>query len=329
MDAPLQVLLATYNGERFVEEQLQSLLAQTYSDFEILASDDCSSDSTPDILQKYAKADQRVRILHSGRRFGGARDHFFWLLTQATSPYVAFSDQDDLWLSDKLALGMEKMEQLEKEHGATTPLLVFSDLAVAGEDLSVIHPSLYAYSGADPSRTKLPNLLAQNFVPGCVMLANRQLYHDVFTLPNEIEAVGMHDWWLILTASALGHIGYVDGATMLYRQHGHNSVGAHSGQATDIVRQLGSYASKLLPNSTQLDSIDLRLVQAAAFANAYADVLAPEDVQLCRELSTLLDRSPIDRVLWCHKHDVTNATLVMRLGLDWELLLYEAGRRHS
>jgi len=137
--------------------------------------------------------------------------------------------------------------------------------------------------------------------------------------------VEMHDWWLMLTAAALGHIGYVDQPTSLYRQHGDNSMGASSGSLVDIVRNLGAYATVLLPNEQQLEAVDIRMRQAGAFAETYRDQLDERDRVLCEELSRLLDLSPIERLRWCHDHDVHNATPVMRLGMAWELALYDLG----
>lgn len=319
--------MATYNGERFVETQLESILAQTHADFELLVSDDCSTDATRDILQRFADADGRVRLVDAGRRFGGARDNFLWLLSQATAPYIAFCDQDDLWLPEKVELGLNALHELEGTWGTDAPLLAFSDVAVAAEDLSVIDPSFLSYSGLDPRHSGLGHLLVQNLAPGCTIVANRALYHDALRIPEDVSPVIMHDWWLMLTASALGHIGFVDEPTMLYRQHANNSVGAVKESALSILGRLGTYAERLVPTGAQLDTVDARLRQAGSFATTYANLLCEEDRRLCDGFASLLDRSPVGRLAWCHSHGVCNSTAIMQLGLDWELLLYDLGRR--
>ena len=326
MSATVQVLLATYNGERYIATQLESILVQDYADFEILVSDDCSTDGTLAVVQRYADLDARIRIVDNTVRYGNARDNFFSLLNRATAPYVAFCDQDDLWLPDKLAVEMAEMCHLETLYGADAPLLVFSDLAVAEEDLSVKAPSVLAYSGADPTRLSLANLMSQNTAAGCTIVANRVLYHDTLQLPEDMSAVGMHDWWLMLTAAAFGHIGYVNQPTSLYRQHGDNSVGASSGSPADIVRNLRAYADMLIPNEQQLDAVEIRVRQAAAFSRAYDGQLSARDRELCEGLSHLLELPPLARLHWCHQHDVHNATPVMRLGMAWEIALYDWGR---
>lgn len=330
MGCQVQILLATYNGGEYIARQLESLLVQTYEDFEILVSDDGSKDDTLQTVRRYAEADQRIRILHDERGpHGGARDNFLWLMSQATAPYISFCDQDDVWLSDKLATELAEVQRLEEEYGADVPLLAFSDLAVVDENLEVVNPSFMKYAGLDPQRTSLANLLAQNVSPGCVMVVNHALYSEACRLPEDLSSMAMHDWWLMLTAAALGHIGFVDQPTMLYRQHGDNEVGAESNTAAGIVRRLGTFADHLLPNATQLDGVDLRLAQARAFAETYADVLSDEQRQLCTEFADLLRLAPAARVRWCHEHDVLNATPMMRLGMDWELFLYEQGRKSA
>ena len=329
MSASVQILLASYNGEAYIGNQLESILVQDYQDFEILVSDDGSQDETVQVVRRYAHADSRIRLVSEGTSHGGACGNFLSLVEQATAPYIAFCDQDDVWLPDKLSLELEKMHQLEEAHGSDVPLLVFTDLAVVDEALEVVSPSFMRYSGFDPQRVSLANLLAQNVSPGCVMLANRALYHDALRLPESHEDIIMHDWWFMLTASALGHLGFVDKATMLYRQHGNNTVGAEANTAPGIAGRLETFATKFVPAEAQLDGVDMRLAQAQAYVDAYADKLTLRDARLCKEFAGLLSLSPAERVRWCHAHDVQNATPMMRLGMDWELFLYEQGRKAS
>lgn len=323
----VQILMATYNGAPYVARQIESIMIQDLQDWSLLVSDDSSRDDTVEVVERYASADARMRLLDGGTH-GGARNNFLYLLSQATAPYVAFSDQDDVWLPDKLASEFREMRRLEGLYGVDVPLLVFSDLAVVDEGLEIIAPSFLAYSGLDPQRTSLANLLAQNVAPGCVILANRALYREALRIPTDVSAVSMHDWWLMLTAAALGHIGFVKSPTMLYRQHGDNEVGAVSGSARDIVRNIGAYARKLLPNERQLEGIDIRVRQARAFLETYDDVLSQEDRILCEGFASLLDKAPAERVRWCHEHDALNASPAMRLGMDWELCLYDVARNH-
>jgi glycosyltransferase involved in cell wall biosynthesis len=139
----VQVLLATYNGERFLREQIDSILAQTLPGVSILARDDGSNDSTPQILEDYGRrSPDRFRILPTVTPTGSARDNFLALLHASEAPYIAFADQDDVWLPQKLERQMNAMHGLEQRYGTSTPLLVFSDLRVVSDDLtSIARPS--------------------------------------------------------------------------------------------------------------------------------------------------------------------------------------------
>lgn len=119
--------MATYNGEAYLDEQIQSILAQDTPYWHLTVSDDGSTDRTPEILEKYVRNyPEKISRVYSGKRFGSARDHFFWLMSQCKAEYMQFSDQDDVWHSDKVRLLQEAMEKAEIDYGAGSPLLVFS-----------------------------------------------------------------------------------------------------------------------------------------------------------------------------------------------------------
>jgi glycosyltransferase involved in cell wall biosynthesis len=128
------ILLATYNGERYLREQIDSLLAQTHP-VRVLARDDGSRDGTVSILRDYAERwPQRFALLEDDSGTGHAKWNFLRLTDTAVQipgiDYLAFADQDDVWMPEKIELEMKAMRQLEKRYGATVPLLVFSDLSV-------------------------------------------------------------------------------------------------------------------------------------------------------------------------------------------------------
>ena len=138
MAASIQILLASFNGERFIGRQLESLLAQSYRNWELLLSDDLSQDATTAIVARYAAQDSRICDVGNTHAHGNARDNFFDLVERATAPYLAFCDQDDVWLIDKREREMAEMRRLEEQYGKEVPLLVFSDLAVVDESLEVL-----------------------------------------------------------------------------------------------------------------------------------------------------------------------------------------------
>ncbi len=221
------ILLASYNGIRFIENQLKSIQAQTVQDWTLLIRDDGSVDGTVEVIEKYAQADDRICIVRDRLGRLGVVGNFAELMRIACAEgaeFVLFSDQDDVWLPNKIAEEMGYLKALESQYGRDTPLLVYSDLEVVTEDLRRVHPSYMSYQKlVHESREPLKVLLTQNFVTGCATLVNRPLLELAVPVPS--EAI-MHDWWLALCAAACGKVGYLPHATVRYRQHQANRIGA-------------------------------------------------------------------------------------------------------
>ncbi len=221
----LDILLATYQGAAFLREQLDSLAAQTYQDFRIVVRDDGSTDETVAILDQFSIAHPgRIVVLPlSGDRLG-ASGSFAHLLAESRARYVMFCDQDDIWLPDKIELTLGAMEALESVHGQQMPLLACTDLKVVNHQLGLIDQSLWHFQRIHPERLRrLSRVLVQNFATGCTVMINRALADLALPVPNEAM---MHDWWLALVATRFGKVHVLPKATVLYRQHGRNDVGA-------------------------------------------------------------------------------------------------------
>ncbi len=221
--ATVEILMATYNAGDFLSEQVESILGQSYSDWRLLVRDDGSDDETPVTLDAYAKRyPQKIRLLRPGCG-EGAVNNFSALLQKSTSPYVMFSDHDDCWLPAKIEKSMEVMKKAEKQRSKDVPILVYSDLKTADENLNILGDSYFAYQGLNPHRNQLRHLLVQNVALGCTMLLNRALIEKVASIPS--TAV-MHDHWIALVAQAFGEMVYFDEPLLLYRQHGRNIYGS-------------------------------------------------------------------------------------------------------
>ncbi len=222
----IAIVLAVYNGSRFLAEQLDSLVAQSETAWDLYVRDDGSSDQSLNILAAYTVRDARFHLLSDGLGNLGVTNNFAILMTLnalASHSYIAFSDQDDVWLGHKLSSLMQMMRKMEDQYPGM-PLLVYSDMSVVDVNLNLIFPSFMKYQGikheaSDPLRV----LLTQNFVAGCTIMVNRRLLDIALPIP---EKVLMHDWWLALCAAVFGYIGYIDKPLVKYRQHGNNEVGA-------------------------------------------------------------------------------------------------------
>lgn len=218
----LQILLATYNSEKFLREQLDSILAQDHQDFQLLMRDAGSTDSTLDIIKSYVER-YPEKIFYIGQSKDNACRNFSHLLAVSDADLIMFSDHDDVWMPDKISRTLNKYMQAEKVYGKECPILVFTDSAVTDKNLNILNNSMFSYQKLDPENTSFIRLTVQNTASGNSMLINRSLKELAVPLPQ--EAV-MHDHYLMLTAAAMGKIILLNEPTLLYRQHDDNVFGA-------------------------------------------------------------------------------------------------------
>ncbi len=220
----VDILLATYNGEVHLEEQIESLISQDFHGWRLLVRDDGSRDGTLDILSFYAqKYGEKITIVSNGGGNLGPAANFSELMVHSDADYVMWCDQDDLWMPEKIRATLEKMRAMEDEFGNDTPLLVHTNFKVADGGLTVLAESGWQYQKTDPQNDSFARLLVQNVVTGCTAMLNKALCDLVRPIPR---GALMHDHWVALTAAAFGEIGYLSEPTLLYRQHGCNQVGA-------------------------------------------------------------------------------------------------------
>lgn len=220
----ISILMATYNGGKFIAEQIESLINQTLTEWKLFINDDGSDDDTIRIVNSYQKKDPRIQLLPSTAHNLGARDNFAHLMQTTKAGYIMFCDQDDVWLPEKVQLTFELMQKCEGDYGPQTPLLVHTDCRVVGLQQQTLAPSFSQYQRMKHvEENPLRILLTQNFVTGCTVMINRALLNIALPVPR--EAV-MHDWWLALVAASAGRIRFLEQPTVLYRQHQQNVAGA-------------------------------------------------------------------------------------------------------
>jgi len=275
----ISILLASYNGERFIAEQIRSLLSQAVQDFKLYINDDKSTDSTWEIISNLAVENpEKVVISQNEMNSGGAKQNFLKMMVDIKDDYVMLCDQDDVWLSDKIEKTLAKMVEMEREHGAETPLLVHTDLCLVDENLKTVSPSYRLAMNADFSKTSLRNMVSQTTVAGCAIMYNRALADKMTSVP---DFTVMHDWWLLLTASAFGRVGFIEDQTILYRQHSSNEVGAGD------VRTLRFKLHKLLRDGEIKRALSETYIQADCFLEMYNDELLSEQKDLLRRYSNI------------------------------------------
>lgn len=217
----IAILLATYNGEQYLSELLESLTKQSFQNFSCFIHDDGSKDETIKIIEDYCKRYPQKFVWVEGNSTGGAKSNFMYLMNRVQAEYYMFCDQDDIWLPEKVELSYD----LIKKQKESVPTVVYTDLKIVDSRLNVIDSSYYHYTGKNPKRNSLIDLLKCNVTVGCTMMINRVL-RDRALQVSDLNNIFMHDWWLSLIASAEGKLFFLDKQTILYRQHGNNSVGA-------------------------------------------------------------------------------------------------------
>lgn len=261
----VEILLATHNGEKYLETQIESILDQDYSNVLITARDDASSDNTRSILNKYsAKHPNKIQTYFNENDPEGALTNFSKLINLSTAGYIMLSDQDDYWMPDKVTRLMDKLMSLEKAHGDSTPLLAHSDLTVVDKNREIVHSSFWRYGGYDPRKDSFGRLLMQNVITGSASILNRTLAKLCIPIPRNAM---MHDWWIALVASSLGKIGILNESTILYRQHEANVLGAKQ-FFWSFSYLLGKAKNVMVPRRSAT-LLEKNIQQARAFKQAY------------------------------------------------------------
>lgn len=216
----IDVLMATYNGEKYLREQMDSILEQSFGDFRLLVSDDGSTDGTREILNEYVGKDSRVVVFLQNKNLGSTKN-FEFLMRKVESECFMFSDQDDVWQKDKLQKSIDKMKEEDCD-------LVYSDLEVVSEDLDVLHKSYWKLKGFEKKVKRynhFESLYLNNYVTGSTMLVKSKWLEKILPLPDKSKFI-LHDYWTALVVSKFGKMAYVDEPLLKYRQHLDNRIGS-------------------------------------------------------------------------------------------------------
>lgn len=227
----VEILMATYNGDKYIREQLDSILNQSYKDWHLVISDDLSTDYTMSILDEYVKNNpNKIEIVSSNCHFGNAKENFMWLCKnrlnqENTSEYYMFCDQDDVWLEDKIERSLYRMHELEEKYSKDECLLVFSDLILCDEKLEIINNSFFEYNRYGKfSDLSFERLTLAPLCWGCTMCFNYNLLKHSLNVDN-YSSIVMHDHWFAMVASFWGYVSLLKEGTVKYRRHGNAVTG--------------------------------------------------------------------------------------------------------
>ncbi len=302
----VDVLLATYNGERFIANQLESILAQSFGHWRILLRDDGSTDQTKAICQSYARAHpDRIRLVEDTLGNLGVVECFGRLLSVATAPYVMFCDQDDVWLPDKIAIQLEKIKGQEANARAGLPVAVFTDALVVDTELRPISDSLLRYINRQGTKgCALNRLCVEGNCYGCTMILNRALVERVGSIPPGVIS---HDWWCGLVAAALGRLVFADCAPIKHRRHASNASQTKKSSWRRYLRD----RSTLGQHRRWIHRV---LLQAEVFAQTYAKDLSADPARLFADLARVRHSNWFVRRYLLARHGIRTTGLGRNLG---------------
>lgn len=296
-DEPLvDIVLCVYNGLPYVEELIQSIKEQSWTNWRLWVRDDGSTDGTLEALKRQSGQDPRILVVEDESTRLGARAGFSRVLELAApdADYIMFCDADDIWLPRKIESSLEALRKAEQEDSASSgvrPVLVHTNLVVVDSDLQVISGSFWEYERIRPS-SSLRQLLIQNTVTGCTIMMNGALRRLVAPIsPNAV----MHDWWFALVAACFGTIVSLPEPHILYRQHGRNDTGARKhpgGVLPRLQRLVDSAGSDGLRTALRASA-----VQAAGLLEQFGPDLTSEQRELIAAFSEIPQRGALSRKL--------------------------------
>jgi glycosyltransferase involved in cell wall biosynthesis len=245
----VQVLMSTYNGEKYLNVQLDSILAQDCDKLcgiqvHLLVRDDGSTDRTQEILQEYAARYPAQITWYQGENVG-VIDSFFDLVAHSDEEalYYALADQDDYWEPEKLRAGCEYLNQRQQND---KPYLYCCRPRLVDENLQELSSRIKR----PPMRPSFQNALVENVVTGCTIVMNSSLRDMVKANPPQYTV--MHDWWFYLVASSFGEIYYDETPHIRYRQHGGNTVGTNVSRYKELKDRVARFKGNRHNISNQL-----------------------------------------------------------------------------
>jgi len=281
-DKKISVVMATFNGEKYLEEQLLSILSQTRPPDSIIICDDLSTDRTPDILAAYHLKYPVITYEINRQRLGVVGNFKKAVSLAIPGSYVALSDQDDIWLPGKLEAQIGRMISFEDNE---RPAIVYSDLCVIDKDGHTLNNSFWNELGHDGYEHCFETLLFGNFVTGCTVLMNHSMRRYFTDMPGDVL---MHDAWLALIAFTFGNVSQIEMSLVLYRRHGSNVAYSASYKKPGRLQKTWRHFKRLVIQDRYLKS---QIGMVEKFAKQYALLLNVEQASAISKFLSVLHSS--------------------------------------
>lgn len=302
--AGLDILLATRNGERFVEEQIRSLQSQTFKDWTLLVHDDGSVDATMDIVRSIAGEDSRIQIIEDGIRLGSAPGNFLHLLKHSKARRIMFCDQDDIWFQDKIEKMMKRGELLKED----IPGVVYSRANYWNPERGVMGHTWPRYP------VGLAQFLTQKAaVQGSAALINGKMRETMLSYEGPMV---MHDHLLGLIANSFGRVEMMDEILMNYRQHDANV----TGNSDETKKGIQWYLTKLRNYRPVMDRKTLDSTRS--FYERFYDFIPEDRRHIFEAFFRLEDQSRPGRVLSAWRNGFARDGSVRKLMVKMLLCSY-------
>lgn len=256
--------MATYNGEKYLAEQLDSIINQTYHNWNLLIRDDNSTDRTLEIIQDYQKKDNRIKLLKDNKGNLGIVKNFEELLKNSESEFIMFSDQDDIWVENKLDMYLKMIEKIKNKG-----FMIHSDAILFDKNKSNILKDTFISKKA--INKGLENVFFNYFVQGATILISKEIKNFILPFPKEVY---LHDRYIHLISELFFERIFVNKALIYYRQHGDNQIGAKN-----TIRELLS--------KRYFDERDRQLIKV--IYNKYGSLLTEDKKKLIEEYFKITD----------------------------------------
>jgi glycosyltransferase involved in cell wall biosynthesis len=290
MNPLISIVMAVYNGEKYLAEQIQSILAQTYKNIELIIADDASSDRSLQIAEEFVRKDSRVIFRKNAKNLGVVKN-FLNALALSQGEWICFSDQDDIWENGKLKILATLIEEDYRN------MLACSDLAIFDERRQTALPSFWTVAGIRPPKGHLGEIaFLRNLVPGCSMMFRREVKDCLLKLPE--EGPFMHDHLAFVVGAALGRVVFTKEKLLRYRQHSANQIGAFYDSAINKERIIRELTEKVeFMRGAQLDSTQFQPEKLLAFCDCLRGGDLLKRLFFLRYYLFLRNHQPLDQAL--------------------------------
>ncbi|WP_316746903.1 glycosyltransferase [Pedobacter gandavensis] len=307
----VHILLSTYNGSKFIIDQLDSLLRQTHENWILIIRDDGSIDETEQLINHYQQLDDRIFLekdcygnLRSCQSFGKLMES-----VRFTANYVMFCDQDDIWEPNKIEKSLAAIKSLEVQYGSNVNLMVYGTYKMIDDENMPLSLDVPDYS----SEPNLKLLLSQNYVYGCTVMINKHLLRNSLPIPLTAEN---HDYWITLTAILNeARFLYIDEPLILYRQHKHNVSGSY-------VDAFLSNRIKRLFSQTEINSIKNRLRMFTSLYERFKLEMSYENQNLLKGYIDNVNKGGLKSLIFCAKNRISRRGRIQTILFYFYLLRF-------